>query len=193
MLAASLASANDGSAAITNTNTNTNTNNTDQQDELVSVDIKTSAGDIRLQLNRSKAPITVDNFLTYVSADHYDGTIFHRVIKDFMIQGGGYTEKMKKKVTLPGIKNEADNGLLNQRGTVAMARTAVVDSATSQFFINVKDNQFLNHGVRDFGYAVFGTVTSGMEVVDAIAATATGARDRPLENIVITDVIVVEE
>ncbi|GGY32171.1 peptidyl-prolyl cis-trans isomerase A [Bacterioplanes sanyensis] len=156
----------------------------------VVVELQTTAGNIVLELDREKAPISVENFLTYVEADHYDGTIFHRVIADFMVQGGGYDEKMSKKATLPPIKNEADNGLTNVRGSVAMARTAVVDSATSQFFINVKNNDFLNHGVRDFGYAVFGKVTAGMEVVDSIAATTTGMRDQPVENIVIKDVIV---
>jgi peptidyl-prolyl cis-trans isomerase A (cyclophilin A) len=156
----------------------------------VVVELQTTAGNIVLELDREKAPISVENFLTYVEADHYDGTIFHRVIADFMVQGGGYDEKMSKKATLPPIKNEADNGLTNVRGSVAMARTAVVDSATSQFFINVKNNDFLNHGVRDFGYAVFGKVTAGMDVVDSIAATTTGMRDRPVENIVIKDVII---
>lgn len=166
--------------------------NTAEQ-ETVIVEMQTSAGNITLELDRAKAPITVDNFLTYIDGDHYDGTIFHRVISDFMIQGGGYDQSMSQKATLPSIKNEADNGLLNQRGTISMARTAAVDSATSQFFINVKNNQFLDHGVRDFGYAVFGKVVSGMEVVDAIAATETGPGDKPVDNIVINDVVVVEE
>ncbi|MAS23891.1 MAG: peptidylprolyl isomerase A [Oceanospirillaceae bacterium] len=160
--------------------------------DTVTILMDTSAGDIELQLDRSKAPITVDNFLTYVESKHYDGTIFHRVIKDFMIQGGGFTPDMRQKATLPPIKNEADNGLKNLRGTISMARTRSVDSATSQFFINVKDNRFLDNGVRDFGYAVFGKVTKGMDVVDAIATTATGPRDQPMEDIVINAVTVVE-
>ena len=148
-------------------------------------------GDIELQLDRGKAPISVENFLAYVEAGHYNGTVFHRVIKNFMIQGGGFDENMVRKATLPAIKNEADNGLKNDRGTIAMARTSAVDSATSQFFINVKNNDFLNHGFRDFGYAVFGKVTSGMEIVDTIASTATGARDVPLDAVVISSVSVI--
>lgn len=162
------------------------------QAAVVTVVMKTSQGDIELQLDRSKAPISVDNFLTYAEADHYDGTVFHRVIRDFMIQGGGFDENMVQKATLRPIKNEAENGLKNDRGTIAMARTGVVDSATSQFFINVKDNNFLNHGYRDFGYAVFGKVTKGMDVVDSIATTATGMRDVPVEAIIINDVVIVD-
>jgi len=153
----------------------------------------TNAGNIELELDRSKAPITVDNFLTYVASKHYDGTVFHRVIRDFMIQGGGYDQNMRQKATLPPIKNEADNGLQNLRGSIAMARTGVVDSATSQFFINVKDNHFLDHGARDFGYAVFGKVTKGMDVVDAISTTATGPRDMPTKPVIIESVQVVED
>jgi len=159
---------------------------------VVTVLMKTNRGDIELQLDRSKAPISVENFLAYVEAGHYNGTVFHRVIKNFMIQGGGFDENMVRKATLPAIKNEADNGLKNDRGTIAMARTSAVDSATSQFFINVKNNDFLNHGFRDFGYAVFGKVTSGMEIVDTIASTATGARDVPLDAVVIASVSVVD-
>lgn len=158
---------------------------------VVTVLMKTNRGDIELQLDRGKAPISVENFLTYVEAGHYNGTVFHRVIKNFMIQGGGFDENMVRKATLPSIKNEADNGLKNDRGTIAMARTSAVDSATSQFFINVKNNDFLNHGFRDFGYAVFGKVTSGMEIVDTIASTATGARDVPLDAVVIASVSVI--
>jgi peptidyl-prolyl cis-trans isomerase A (cyclophilin A) len=120
-----------------------------------------------------------------VDAGFYDGTIFHRVIPNFMIQGGGFDAKMSQKPTRAAIKNEADNGVKNARGTVAMARTAVVDSATAQFFINVKDNDFLNHGGRDFGYAVFGHVTQGMDVVDKIAAVKTAAQDVPVETVTI--------
>ncbi|MAD46429.1 MAG: peptidylprolyl isomerase A [Oceanospirillaceae bacterium] len=160
----------------------------DGKSDTVNLVMSTNAGDIGLQLNRAKAPVSVENFLTYVESGHYDGTIFHRVIKDFMIQGGGYSDDMRKKATLPPIKNEADNGLKNLRGTIAMARTRDVNSATSQFFINVKDNAFLDHGARDFGYAVFGKVVSGMDVVDAIANAPTGARDKPEETVVIESV-----
>ena len=158
----------------------------------VQVLMKTSKGDITLQLDRDRAPVSVDNFLTYVDSGHYNGTIFHRVIKDFMIQGGGFDANMRQKATLPPIKNEAQNGLKNRRGTIAMARTGVVDSATSQFFINVKDNVFLDHGSRDFGYAVFGEVIAGMDVVDSIAFAPTGARDVPREAIVIESVSVLK-
>ena len=160
----------------------------DGKSDTVNLVMSTNAGDIGLQLNRAKAPVSVENFLTYVESGHYDGTIFHRVIKDFMIQGGGYSDDMRKKATLPPIKNEADNGLKNLRGTIAMARTRDVNSATSQFFINVKDNAFLDHGARDFGYAVFGKVVSGMDVVDAITNAPTGARDKPEETVVIESV-----
>lgn len=158
----------------------------------VQVLMKTSKGDITLQLDRDRAPVSVDNFLTYVDSGHYNGTIFHRVIKDFMIQGGGFDANMRQKATLPPIKNEAQNGLKNRRGTIAMARTGVVDSATSQFFINVKDNVFLDHGARDFGYAVFGEVIAGMDVVDSIAFAPTGARDVPREAIIIESVSVLK-
>ena len=159
----------------------------------VHVLMKTSAGDIELELDRSKAPLSVDNFLTYVESKHYDGTIFHRVIRDFMIQGGGFSADMRQKATLPPIKNEAENGLKNTRGSIAMARTSVIDSATSQFFINVKDNSFLDHGARDFGYAVFGKVVKGMDVVDSIATSPTGARDIPRESILIESVSVISD
>jgi len=156
--------------------------------------LKTNQGDIVLELNPEKAPISVANFLQYAQEGYYKGVIFHRVIKDFMIQTGGFTKDMVRKATKEPIKNEADNGLFNNRGSVAMARTAVVDSATSQFFINVKNNYFLNNGYRDFGYAVFANVVSGMEVVDAISQTPTtlvnGMRDVPAEPIIIEDVII---
>jgi peptidyl-prolyl cis-trans isomerase A (cyclophilin A) len=138
--------------------------------------LSTTEGDIKIELDAEKAPITVENFLGYVDAKFYDGTIFHRVIPDFMVQGGGFDEKMSQKKTRAPIKNEADNGLTNDRGTLAMARTSDVNSATAQFFINLKDNDFLNHGSRDFGYAVFGKVVDGMDVVDKIAATPTGRK-----------------
>ncbi len=139
--------------------------------------IETSMGSITLELDDAKAPVTVANFLDYAKAGHYDGTIFHRVIDGFMIQGGGFTKAMDQKPTKAPIKNEAANGLLNKRGTIAMARTMVVDSATSQFFINLVDNDFLNFRAptpQFFGYAVFGKVTDGMEVVDKIAKVKTG-------------------
>lgn len=149
----------------------------------VDVIIETSMGKIEVELNAEKAPISVENFLNYVEMGFYDGTIFHRVINNFMIQGGGFDKFMQKKTTQAQIKNEAKNGLKNDRGTLAMARTGVVDSATSQFFINHKDNDFLNHGGRDYGYAVFGKVTKGMDVVDAIARVRTKAGDVPVNPI----------
>ena len=145
----------------------------------------TSLGDITLELEPEKAPISVENFLNYVDAGFYDGTVFHRVIPNFMIQGGGLTPNLSQKPTRPAIKNEAENGLKNDAGTIAMARTSAADSATAQFFINLKDNDFLNHGVRDFGYAVFGHVTQGMDVVKKIGAVPTGANDVPVEPVVI--------
>lgn len=161
--------------------------------------IETSMGDITIELFRDKAPISVRNFLSYVKDGYYTGLIFHRVIKGFMIQGGGLDEAMQPKKTKFAIKNEATNGLSNKRGTLAMARTAVVDSATSQFFVNLVDNTFLDHRGKTpdlFGYAVFGQVSEGMEVVDAIAAVKTGSRaghtDVPAENIMINGVRVVE-
>ncbi|MBF0111033.1 MAG: peptidylprolyl isomerase [Magnetococcales bacterium] len=140
------------------------------------VTLTTTLGDIVLELDEAKAPITVKNFLEYIDSGFYNGTIFHRVIPGFMIQGGGMTPDMDEKANRAPIKNEADNGLANLRGTIAMARTQIRDSATSQFFINVADNAFLNHGKRDFGYAVFGKVVQGMEVVEAIAKVKTGSK-----------------
>ena len=139
--------------------------------------METSMGTISLELDELKAPATVENFLTYVKEGYYNGTIFHRVIDGFMIQGGGFTKNMDQKETHEPVVNEAMNGLKNLRGTIAMARTMVVDSATSQFFINLVDNDFLNFSQptpQGFGYAVFGKVTDGMEVVDAIAKVKTG-------------------
>lgn len=139
--------------------------------------LQTNKGDITIELDAEKAPITVKNFLDYAAEGFYDGTIFHRVIDGFMIQGGGFTADMNQKHTKAQIKNEADNGLPNARGTLAMARTQVVDSATGQFFVNLVDNTFLNHQNKTpagYGYAVFGKVTAGMETVDAIAKVATG-------------------
>jgi cyclophilin family peptidyl-prolyl cis-trans isomerase len=140
--------------------------------------LETSEGTIKIELWADKAPNTVKNFLTYVNEKFYDGTIFHRVIPNFMIQGGGFTPDMNQKETHAPIKNEAKAELKNVRGTIAMARTGVVDSATAQFFINVKDNDFLNHAdesARGFGYAVFGKVTEGMDIVDKIRVVKTGA------------------
>ncbi|ELY3755563.1 peptidylprolyl isomerase A [Cronobacter sakazakii] len=135
--------------------------------------LTTSAGNIELELNSQKAPATVKNFVDYVNSGFYNNTIFHRVIPGFMVQGGGFTADMQQKPTNAPVKNEADNALPNARGTIAMARTAEKDSATSQFFINVADNAFLNHGQRDFGYAVFGKVVKGMDVADKIAQVQT--------------------
>ncbi len=128
--------------------------------------LTTSAGNIELELNSQKAPISTQNFVDYVNNGYYNNTIFHRVIPGFMIQGGGFTADFKEKTPKTPIKNEADNGLRNLRGTISMARTADKDSATSQFFLNVADNAFLDHGQRDFGYAVFGKVVKGMDVVE---------------------------
>ena len=164
--------------------------------ETVQVLMKTSQGDITLELDRERAPVSVENFLTYADSGHYNGTVFHRVIKDFMIQGGGFDQNMRQKATLPPIKNEAQNGLKNRRGSIAMARTSVVDSATSQFFINVKDNTFLDHGSRDFGYAVFAKVVRGMDVVDQIAQVKTSSygmhQNVPIDPIVINSIKRVE-
>ena len=154
--------------------------------------LETSKGKIVLELYPDKAPVTVKNFLAYVDAKFYDGTIFHRVIPNFMIQGGGFTADMNQKPTNDPIQNEADNGLKNQRGTIAMARTNVPDSATSQFFINSVSNDFLNFkskSAQGWGYAVFGKVVEGLDVVDAISAVKTGTsggfRDVPAEPVVI--------
>jgi peptidyl-prolyl cis-trans isomerase A (cyclophilin A) len=163
-------------------------------DDYVYATMKTNKGDIVLKLNEDKAPVSVKNFVRYAEEGFYNGTIYHRVIPDFMIQGGGFTAKMVQKATHEQIKNEADNGLFNNRGTIAMARTADVNSATSQFFINVKNNYFLNNGFRDFGYAVFGEVIKGMDVVDAIAGVETGSQggmgDVPMEPVVILSVTI---
>lgn len=156
------------------------------------VKITTNVGEFTLELYADKAPITVANFLSYVEKGFYNGLIFHRVINDFMIQGGGFDEKMKQKATDDPIKNEANNGLSNDQYTVAMARTMVPDSATGQFFINVKDNAFLNHSApttNGWGYCVFGKVIAGTEVIDQIKAVKTtnrgGHQDVPVDPIVI--------
>ena len=160
------------------------------------ITIKTNHGDISVELYDEKAPISCENFRQYAKDGHFSNTIFHRVMPNFMIQGGGMDENMNSKPTRDPIKNEADNGETNVRGTLAMARTGVVDSATSQFFINVRDNDFLNHGGRDFGYAVFGQVTDGMDVVDSIAAVQTGNQggnpDVPVEAVTILEITIDE-
>lgn len=158
--------------------------------------LKTSFGNIRIELDEKAAPVTVANFLQYVRDGFYNGTIFHRVIDGFMIQGGGFDQNFKQKATRAPIKNEAANQLPNKRGTIAMARTQVVDSATAQFFINVADNDFLNFRAptpQHFGYCVFGRVTEGMDVVDRIRQVRTGSRgmysDVPVENVVILEAV----
>lgn len=156
------------------------------------ITIVTNHGDIKIELFEETAPISSANFKQYATDGFFDNTVFHRVIPDFMIQGGGMPADLSRKSTRPPIKNEAKNGEKNLRGTLAMARTADVDSATSQFFINLKDNPFLDHGSRDFGYAVFGKVVEGMDVVDKIAEVPTGRQgghqDVPLEPVTILEV-----
>ena len=172
----------------------------DTEKNMTLVTIQTSLGEIKLELNNEKAPLTVENFKTIAASGYYEGTIFHRVINGFMVQGGGLTADMNNKSsgTSP-IQNEANNGLSNDRGTIAMARTGDPHSATSQFFINHKDNSFLNHSsetMRGWGYAVFGKVTDGMDVVDAIAVVDTGNfqqyADVPVEPIMIQSISVME-
>mgnify|MGYP003829438449 CR=1 FL=1 len=157
--------------------------------------MKTSLGDIEIELYHDKAPVTVNNFLAYVDSGFYDGTVFHRVINNFMIQGGGMIPGLQEKRTLSPIKNEAGNGLSNLRGTIAMARTQDVNSATSQFFINVADNRYLdykNASPAGYGYCVFGRVIKGMDVVDRIKSVATGRRgyydDVPVRDVVIISI-----
>ena len=171
-----------------------------QETSMTQVTIKTSVGDIQLELDGEKAPITVENFVSIANSGYYAGTIFHRVINGFMVQGGGLNADMSNKSsdTAP-IQNEANNGLANDRGTIAMARTMEPHSATGQFFINHKDNSFLNHSsetMRGWGYAVFGKVTDGMDVVDAIAAVDTGNfqqyADVPVEPIMIQSISIME-
>jgi len=167
--------------------------------ESTKVNIETTMGNIVLELYPDKAPITVENFLTYVKDDFFSETIFHRIIPNFMVQGGGMLEDMSQKPTRDSIKIEADNGVANDRGTVAMARTMVPDSATAQFFINVKDNTFLNHTApteQGWGYCVFGKVTEGMDIVDNMAAAPTtvkaGHSDVPVDSIIITKVSILD-
>lgn len=171
----------------------------DQGAEPVTVRMQTTMGDIVLELDAEKAPVTVENFLEYARAGFYDGTIFHRVIPNFMVQGGGFEPGMNQKQTRPPIKNEADNGLKNDEGAIAMARTPDPHSASAQFFINVKDNDFLNFTSptpQGWGYCVFGRVTEGMDVVHAIEKVATGNRgghqDVPQEDVVIEKVTIEE-
>ena len=169
------------------------------QGDSIMVEMTTSKGVITLELDAKSAPVTVANFLEYVKSGHYDGTIFHRVIPGFVIQGGGMESGMREKATRTPIENEADNGLKNLTGTICMARTNDPHSATSQFFINLKDNSFLDHTEKStsgWGYAVFGRVTSGMDVVEAIAAVQTGNaghhQDVPLEDVVLEKLAAIE-
>jgi peptidyl-prolyl cis-trans isomerase B (cyclophilin B) len=161
--------------------------------------LQTTLGKITIELDAAKAPLSTENFLSYVSSGHFDGTVFHRVIPGFMIQGGGFSQEMVQKPTQAPIMNEADNGLKNARGTLAMARTSDPHSASAQFFINLKDNDFLDHTAKTpqgWGYAVFGKVVDGMGVVDTIAQVKTGAhgphRDVPGDAIIITKASVEE-
>jgi cyclophilin family peptidyl-prolyl cis-trans isomerase len=157
------------------------------------VELKTNLGVIQLELYPDKAPITVENFLSYVNSGFYNGTIFHRVIPNFMVQGGGFTPGMNEKSTKSPIKNEAGNRLANSKGTIAMARTSEINSATSEFFINVVNNDYLNHrnnSPAGFGYCVFGRVIKGMDVVGKIAVTQTHSVP-PYENVPVKDVVVI--
>jgi peptidyl-prolyl cis-trans isomerase A (cyclophilin A) len=145
----------------------------------------TNFGDMTIVVYPEEAPITVENFVAYVDSGFYDGTLIHRIVPGFVIQGGGYSTAREQKETRPPITNEADNGLLNERGTLSMARRPDPNSATSQFFINLEHNEALDHGVRDFGYAVFGKVVDGLDVVDRIAAVETDANEFPVSSVVI--------
>jgi len=160
------------------------------------ITIKTNHGDIDVELFEENAPISCKNFRQYITDGHFSDTVFHRVIPNFMIQGGGMDKSLSSKNTRDPIKSEADNGEKNVRGTLAMARTGVVDSAAAQFFINLKDNDFLNHSNRDFGYAVFGKVNNGMDIVDTIGAVPTGNRaghqDVPVEAVTIVEVTIAD-
>jgi peptidyl-prolyl cis-trans isomerase A (cyclophilin A) len=153
---------------------------------------ETTLGNFTIEFFEKEAPVTVANFLKYVSDGFFDGTIFHRIVPGFVIQGGGFTEDMTQKKNLAPIKNEADNGLKNKRGSLSMARTNDINSATSQFFVNLKDNEFLDHQRGNFGYAVFARVTDGMDIIDKIAAVKTGKRrgfdDVPVDAVVMTSV-----
>jgi peptidyl-prolyl cis-trans isomerase A (cyclophilin A) len=153
---------------------------------------ETTLGDFTIELLDKEAPLSVANFLRYIDDEFFDETIFHRIVPGFVIQGGGFTEDMTQKKTQPPVKNEADNGLKNKRGTLSMARTNDVNSATSQFFVNLKDNDFLDHSRGSFGYAVFARVTEGMDVIDKIAAVETGRRrgfdDVPVDAVIMKSV-----
>src|SRR5450755_5009352 len=153
---------------------------------------ETTLGDFKIDFFEKEAPISVANFIKYVEDGFFDGSIFHRIVPGFVIQGGGFTEDMTQKKTKPAIKNEADNGMKNSRGTLSMARTNDINSATSQFFVNLKDNDFLDHSRGNFGYAVFAQVTEGMDVVDKIAAVETGRKrgfdDVPVEAVIMKSV-----
>jgi peptidyl-prolyl cis-trans isomerase A (cyclophilin A) len=161
------------------------------------IKFQTNHGDFTVELFPKEAPVSVENFLKYVDDGFFDGTLFHRVVPGFVIQGGGLTSGMRNKSTRPPIANEARNGLKNTRGSLSMARTSDINSATSQFFVNLSDNEFLDHGPRDFGYAVFGRVRDGMDVIDKIARVSTGRRnghqDAPLEDVVIVSARRVDE
>jgi peptidyl-prolyl cis-trans isomerase A (cyclophilin A) len=153
------------------------------------VRFETSHGAFTVELFPKEAPVSVENFLRYVDDGHFDGTIFHRIVPGFVIQGGGLSADFGQRKTRPPIANEANNGLKNSRGSLSMARTSDINSATSQFFVNLADNAFLDHSARDFGYAVFGRIESGMDVIDKIAKVRTGNRkgyqDAPLEDVII--------
>jgi peptidyl-prolyl cis-trans isomerase A (cyclophilin A) len=153
---------------------------------------ETNLGDFTIEFFEAEAPLSVANFISYIDDGHFDGTVFHRVVPGFVIQGGGFTEDMTQKKTKAPVKNEADNGLKNSRGTLSMARTNDINSATSQFFVNLKDNDFLDHSRGNFGYAVFAKVTEGMDVIDKIAAVATGRKkgfdDVPVEAVTMKSV-----
>jgi peptidyl-prolyl cis-trans isomerase A (cyclophilin A) len=153
---------------------------------------ETTLGDFTVELFEKEAPVSDANFLAYIDDEFFDSTIFHRIVPGFVIQGGGFTEDMSQKGTKPTIKNEADNGLKNKRGTLSMARTSDVNSATSQFFVNLKDNDFLDNSRGNFGYAVFGKVTEGMDVIDKIAAVETGRKkgfdDVPVDAVIMKSV-----
>ena len=197
------ASTNTNNTMISDTQPNSLSNTNNQEttmSDMPVVQLETSMGDITIELNEEKAPKTVANFLNYVNSGHYEGTIFHRVIDGFMIQGGGMDAQMNEKKTNAPIENEADNGLKNDKGTIAMARTQDPHSATSQFFINVKDNDFLNHSgknMQGWGYTVFGKVTDGMDVIEKMRSVATGRfgmhADVPNEPITINSAKVVSQ
>jgi peptidyl-prolyl cis-trans isomerase B (cyclophilin B) len=197
------ASTNTNNTMISDTQPNSLSNTNNQEttmSDMPVVQLETSMGDITIELNEEKAPKTVENFLNYVNSGHYEGTIFHRVIDGFMIQGGGMDAQMNERKTNAPIENEADNGLKNDKGTIAMARTQDPHSATSQFFINVKDNDFLNHSgknMQGWGYTVFGKVTDGMDVIEKMRSVATGRfgmhADVPNEPITINSAKVVSQ